>query len=369
MKATLRLYGIVLFACVPSAALPAQSLLDRSPNVSGNWVANTGTIQFNFLHRFTTSDPPARKVTNFPTFLLGAGLPFRTMVGLHYSTNSTLAPAFPNEWEFFARVSPLRQDMGQPFDLGGQVGYNVAAEGLDGEISVARRLGALRVIGLTRVLSNPYEAGEVHVAFGGGGTLRISRFVALAGDYVRLTELDEGRGEKPAWSAGVHVAMPSTPHTLSFQVSNTNTATLQGSSRGGSSRRYGFEFTVPITLARFFGSRGASARPTAPGDSLIADRAPSGVSGVVGTGEAVRTVIRSMTYPRKRIEIAVGTTIEWTNQDPLAHTVTADDGSFDSGLIQPGDKWRYTFTAPGTFDFYCTPHPFMKGVVVVKESP
>ena len=76
-----------------------------------------------------------------------------------------------------------------------------------------------------------------------------------------------------------------------------------------------------------------------------------------------------MAYPRKRIEITVGTTIEWTNQDPLAHTVTANDGSFDSGLIQPGDKWSYTFTAPGTFDYFCTPHPFMKAVVVVRESP
>jgi plastocyanin len=50
----------------------------------------------------------------------------------------------------------------------------------------------------------------------------------------------------------------------------------------------------------------------------------------------------------------------------MAHTVTAADGKFDSGLIQPGGRWSHTFTQPGTYDFTCTPHPFMKGVVIVR---
>ncbi len=66
-----------------------------------------------------------------------------------------------------------------------------------------------------------------------------------------------------------------------------------------------------------------------------------------------------------RITIAVGTTIEWTNADPLPHSVTAVDRSFNSGLIQPGKTYRHTFTRAGTYNFYCMPHPFMKGVVVV----
>ena len=66
------------------------------------------------------------------------------------------------------------------------------------------------------------------------------------------------------------------------------------------------------------------------------------------------------------IEIAVGTTIEWKNDDPVPHTVTADDNSFDSGIIEGGQLWRYTFTRPGTYAYHCTPHPFMKGKVVVK---
>jgi amicyanin len=76
--------------------------------------------------------------------------------------------------------------------------------------------------------------------------------------------------------------------------------------------------------------------------------------------------MRNLAYTPARIEVAAGTTVEWTNGDALAHTVTAANRAFDSGLLQPGQTWRHTFAAPGTYDFNCTPHPFMKGVVIVK---
>jgi hypothetical protein len=76
-----------------AGAAGAQSLLDRSPNLSGGWVGNSGQLYFNFMHRFTASDGPARKVSNVPTFTFGAGLPYHTLVGFHYATNSNLAPA------------------------------------------------------------------------------------------------------------------------------------------------------------------------------------------------------------------------------------------------------------------------------------
>src|SRR6185503_4590418 len=75
-----------------TAPLSAQSLLDRPPNVSGDWIAPRGTVQFNFLHRFVRSDAPERKITSFPTFVIGVGLPKHTQLGFLYSTNSTLSP-------------------------------------------------------------------------------------------------------------------------------------------------------------------------------------------------------------------------------------------------------------------------------------
>ncbi|HEX8430362.1 MAG TPA: cupredoxin family copper-binding protein, partial [Longimicrobium sp.] len=76
--------------------------------------------------------------------------------------------------------------------------------------------------------------------------------------------------------------------------------------------------------------------------------------------------IRNLAFTPARIEVTAGSTVEWTNNDALAHTVTAPDRSFDSGPIEPGKSWSHTFTTPGTYDFSCTPHPFMKGVVIVR---
>jgi plastocyanin len=343
----------------------AQSLLDRPPNLSGGWVGNPGTLYFNFLHRFSSSDAPVRKVSNVPTFTVTAGMPLRTMLGFHYATNSALAPAYPNEWEFWARHALFQQDGGAPVDLAGQVSYNLAAEGVDGEVTIARRLGGIRLVGAARVLSDPLEAGETRFALAGGGTLRISRYFALAGDVATL--MDRAEDEEVAWSAGLHIAIPTTPHTLSLQAGNTNAYTLQGMSRGDETVRYGFEFTIPLTLSRWFGpgaEGGHGAVPPPPGAPPSTPSADAAAAQVAGTLE--RAGMRSMAFTPGRIEIAAGTTVQWTNHDPLAHTVTAADRSFDSGLIQPGQSWSRTFTAPGTYDFSCTPHPFMKGVVIVR---
>jgi plastocyanin len=76
--------------------------------------------------------------------------------------------------------------------------------------------------------------------------------------------------------------------------------------------------------------------------------------------------MKTMAFAPNRIEIPAGGTITWTNNDPLVHTVTADDGSWDSGAIEPGKTWSHTFTEPGEYAFHCTPHPFMKAIVVVR---
>jgi plastocyanin len=329
----------------------AQSLLDRPPNLTGGWVGNSGTLYFNFLHRFSVSDRPVRKVSNVPTFTVAAGLPRGTLAGFHYATNSALAPQYPNEWEFWIRHQPFAQGSGAPLDVTAQAGYNLAAEGVDGELSLARRLGRSRVTGVARVLSDPFEAGKTRFAVGGGATLGLGRYLALAGDAATL--LNAGEDERVAWSAGVHLAIPLTPHTLSLHASNTNAYTLQGMSRGEERVRYGFEFTVPMTLARWFGpgARAGAASPAPPGEE---------------SGPVVRAAIRGMAFAPAHIEVAAGTTVEWTNADPLEHTVTSPDGAFDSGLIPPGGRWRHTFTEPGEYPFACTPHPFMSGRVVVR---
>ena len=365
----LRWFPVVLAMLLPIRA-NAQSLLERSPILSGGWTGAPGTIHFNFVHRFTIGNAPENKVTNVPTFLVAAGLPKRLLAGLSYSSNSTLAPRVPNEWELFARWLAISEDFGAPLDVGAQAGYNNAAEGIDAELSLAKKIGALRLIAAGRALSNPFDSRDRRFAVAGGAIARLGQFVALAADVGTLTDRDST--ERTAWSAGMHFAIPLTPHTMSLHATNAMINTLQGASRGSSSVRYGFEFTIPLTLRRYFGGRAqqiseTDSSPDRVVTHLPADTPPFTTDASHAPAKVQKTSIRNTSYVQRRLQISVGTTVEWTNTDPMPHSVTAVEGTFNSGLINPGKTYRHTFTKAGTFNFFCMPHPFMKGTIVVKE--
>ncbi len=71
-------------------------------------------------------------------------------------------------------------------------------------------------------------------------------------------------------------------------------------------------------------------------------------------------------YSVNVLTVQVGTTVTWTNEDSILHTVTAVDGSFDSGFYGEGETWSYTFTESGEFEYYCLPHPWMRAKVIVE---
>jgi plastocyanin len=423
----------LIISCLLSAIAGhagAQSMLDRGPNLSDGWIGAPNSVHFNFLHRFNHSGAPQRQVTNRPTFVLAYRTPVPLLVGASYATRSDVVARIPNEWELFARYGLLQQDAGAPLDAAVQGAWNAAARSADGEITLARRLGAVRLIGAARVLGSAFDTGETRFVLAGGGTLRLTRWIALAGDVAQFLDADDA--ERAAWGAAVQIAIPYTPHSVSLQATNTNTATLHGASRGADQVRWGFEFTVPIALGRYFGTRTVAAAPPPPPpapnlDSLrvaVADsvtrvlqreyelrlsldaqqraaredslriaredalrraRADSARAAAradsLRRAEAararaapprdtnVRATIRNLAYAPARIEISAGTTITWRNSDQVDHTVTATDGSWNSGIIRPGETWQRTFDSPGTFEFFCIPHPFMKGTVVVRPSP
>lgn len=69
------------------------------------------------------------------------------------------------------------------------------------------------------------------------------------------------------------------------------------------------------------------------------------------------------------LTVPVGTTVVWTNQDDVPHTVTSSDKTFkSSGALDKGDTYSYTFTAAGTYNYYCTVHPFMTAKVIVQAA-
>jgi plastocyanin len=83
-------------------------------------------------------------------------------------------------------------------------------------------------------------------------------------------------------------------------------------------------------------------------------------------------IVDSRFRPRE-ITISTGTTVEWTQNGSLPHTVTADDGAFDSGTLQRGDTFQHTFDEPGRYPYHCELHGSaggigMAGVVIVENE-
>jgi len=85
--------------------------------------------------------------------------------------------------------------------------------------------------------------------------------------------------------------------------------------------------------------------------------------------EEIIADMKSNAYEPGSLLVKVGDTVTWTNSDTVPHTVTSDDGGpLDSGIIDGGASWSYTFTEPGTYTFFCEVHPNMKGTVTVVED-
>lgn len=74
-------------------------------------------------------------------------------------------------------------------------------------------------------------------------------------------------------------------------------------------------------------------------------------------------------FTPKTITVTKGTTVTWTNDDTIAHTVTATKGDGpQSKLFGKDETYKYAFDKAGTFDYYCKPHPNMTGTVIVTEK-
>jgi plastocyanin len=82
--------------------------------------------------------------------------------------------------------------------------------------------------------------------------------------------------------------------------------------------------------------------------------------------ETARVEIRNFAFQPATIRVKVGTTVTWTQQDSIPHTVTSRTGLFDSGSLSLGETFEYTFDELGTYEYYCTIHPSMTGRVIVE---
>jgi plastocyanin len=83
-------------------------------------------------------------------------------------------------------------------------------------------------------------------------------------------------------------------------------------------------------------------------------------------GQSNTVTIENIAFSPANITVAAGTTVTWTNKDPVTHTVTSDTGIFDSGNLSPGSNFSHTFNDKGTFAYHCKIHTSMHGTVTVE---
>jgi plastocyanin len=92
-----------------------------------------------------------------------------------------------------------------------------------------------------------------------------------------------------------------------------------------------------------------------------------GGGGGGGGGGATEVSEEGIAFNPAEVTVGVGDTVTWTNNDSVAHDVTADSfSSGEPGGMDPGATFEHTFEEAGTFDYVCTVHPGMEGTVVVE---
>lgn len=101
---------------------------------------------------------------------------------------------------------------------------------------------------------------------------------------------------------------------------------------------------------------------------LRGTQAPKTNSGQVTTQHGSNVVIENYKFSPSVLTVRKGTTVIWTNNDPVQHAVVGDQNSWVAGpAFKQGETYTHTFAIAGTYTYHCGIHPSMKGSVVVTE--
>ena len=113
---------------------------------------------------------------------------------------------------------------------------------------------------------------------------------------------------------------------------------------------------------------GVSLRRTAAGAPPSGAGASQGSPTTATTGAAAKVTIDDFVFAPNELVVTRGATVTWVNTDDVAHTVTSKAAPplFDSRTLHTGDTFSFKFKRPGTYDYFCKPHPYMTGKVIVK---
>jgi amicyanin len=85
-------------------------------------------------------------------------------------------------------------------------------------------------------------------------------------------------------------------------------------------------------------------------------------------GADLQVQIDNFTFAPQRLTVKAGATVTWINDDDIPHTVASSNKLFKSKALDTEDQFSFTFTTPGTYEYFCSLHPHMTGTVVVEAA-
>jgi plastocyanin len=100
--------------------------------------------------------------------------------------------------------------------------------------------------------------------------------------------------------------------------------------------------------------------------AIVASTQPGLAAKAADQSPSAAVKIDNFSFGPASLTVVAGTTVTWTNQDDVPHTVVSDEKLFKSKALDTDDKYSYTFTKPGTYNYFCSVHPKMTAKIVVQ---
>ena len=218
-----------------------------------------------------------------------------------------------------------------------------------------------------------------------------STIVVNQGDTVNLILIDNDTVAHdfvvgPPYNIVVNATVPGlvndiTGQTFTTQAKNNSPGVIVKGTPGNVSATFSFVAKYPGIyeyVCTYHAEIGMIGYMTVLPDSAYGSTAPSGGQGtpspqttkisiVPGSG-ANASIGEAYSPSPVTVVLGVNNTVTWTNNDSAPHTVTANDGGFDSGNMAPTGSFTYTFTKAGSYQYHCIYHPWMVGTIVVKGA-
>lgn len=126
-------------------------------------------------------------------------------------------------------------------------------------------------------------------------------------------------------------------------------------------KKFGFGLAAAVLVVA---SCGGTSSPTTAGVGATTTTSAGAATTVTPTETYIS--INDFKFSPATLTVTAGTTVSWRNDQGVTHTVTADDGSFDSGDVVQGAEFSQVFATAGTFAYHCTIHDTMTGTVTVE---